>query len=403
MLSTLQRRSINTFHNTRCCCSLLQSQNYGYPKQPIRSHISTSQPIKNRHFNFQPIRNQLSVYQPISFQLRTSSLSVSTTWSSIRCYSQSLNDGKDDQNVQKQRPKRITTFQKVRYMVDIFWAGCKALFRDVRLALKTRRKLGLYHVRDYSRLTREELRHLRQTRQDVVKTFPVALLFMVPFIGYTAPILAYFYPRQLLSQQFWHPDQKKEFVLEEYEKRSQYYLPLIKECGITAKEIVNKDLLNFCLKTIDGSYPENEELLHFENVFSQHEDFSLQKMPRYHLVKICKCWLIPTGWYLPRWYLINVLNKRILKLHEDDVLILRDGIDTLTPECIEQAVHVRGLDEASLNDESKKFWLKDWIELSSNVKGKDISFLAHSAVFKAANFEMLQQNSSKVVEQVESR
>ena len=40
----------------------------------------------------------------------------------------------------------------------------------------------------------------------------------------------------------------------------------------------------FYSQTIDGSHPQNEELLHFENVFSQHEDFSLQKMPRYHLV-----------------------------------------------------------------------------------------------------------------------
>lgn len=60
-------------------------------------------------------------------------------------------------------------------------------------------------------------------------------------------ISRYFYPRQLLSQQFWHPDQKKEFVLEEYEQRSQYYLPLIKEVGVTAKEIGNKELLKFCL------------------------------------------------------------------------------------------------------------------------------------------------------------
>lgn len=37
-------------------------------------------------------------------------------------------------------------------------------------------------------------------------------------------------------------------MLEEYEKRSQYYLPLIKECGWTAKEIQNKELLKFCLK-----------------------------------------------------------------------------------------------------------------------------------------------------------
>ena len=58
---------------------------------------------------------------------------------------------------------------------------------------------------------------------------------------------SYFYPKQLLSQQFWHPDQKKEFILEEYERRSQYYLPLIKEVGITCKEISHKQLYRLCL------------------------------------------------------------------------------------------------------------------------------------------------------------
>jgi len=53
---------------------------------------------------------------------------------------------------------------------------------------------------------------------------------------------------------------------------------------------------------------------------------------------MCKCWLIPTGWYLPRWYLISVLNKRISRLHQDDILISRDGIDTLTAECTEQVI-----------------------------------------------------------------
>ena len=63
-------------------------------------------------------------------------------------------------------------------------------------------------------------------------------------------IFSYFYPKQLLSQQFWHPDQKKMFILEEYEKRSQYYLPLVKEVAVTCKEIHNKALFRLSFKVL---------------------------------------------------------------------------------------------------------------------------------------------------------
>ncbi|XP_047145016.1 LETM1 domain-containing protein 1 isoform X1 [Hydra vulgaris] len=303
--------------------------------------------------------------------------------------------------------KKISRYQKFKSIVKSFGLGCSALLTDIKLALQIRRKLGLYKYQEnLSAISRDELLHMRQTRKDVAKTFPVAMLFMVPFLGYAAPIIAYFYPRQLLSQQFWHPDQKEEFLLEEYEKRSQYYIPLIQEVGVISKEINNKQLLQFCLEVLDGKHPENKELLQFHRVFSQHEELSLNKMTRYHLVKLCQCWLIPTGWFLPRWYLVNSLRKRISHLHEDDTLILRDGIDELTPSCIEHAVHVRGLDELSLCIDAQRLWLTDWIQLSSNfgkIKtkrimkefidrktvgvGDHVTFLAHCAVFKAANFE----------------
>lgn len=290
-------------------------------------------------------------------------------------------------------PVKQGTLKKVKAIIDVFWIGCKALFKDVRLALKTRRKLGLYHQRDYSKLSREELRHMRQTRQDVVKTFPVTLMFMIPFIGYVAPLLAYFFPKQLLSQQFWHPDQKKEFILEKYERRSQYYQPLIKEVGVTSKEIQNNELLNLCYNVLDGWHPSNSELLTFKDVFMKCEDLSLQGMPRYHLVKICKCWLIPTAWYLPRWFLTNSLRRRILRLRDDDALILRDGIEILTPECVQQAVQFRGLDEAALCDRLKVHWLDEWVKLSTKVSAEDVAFLAHCAVFKAANFETIENRN----------
>ena len=55
-------------------------------------------------------------------------------------------------------------FRKVKSIIDVFVIGIKALYNDVKLAVKTRRKLGLYHNQDLTRLSREELRHMRQVR-----------------------------------------------------------------------------------------------------------------------------------------------------------------------------------------------------------------------------------------------
>ena len=71
---------------------------------------------------------------------------------------------KDQSNVSNNKPvnKIVYVLKRFRFIAEVFWNGCKNLFRDVRIALRTRRKLGLYHQRDYSKLTREEVRHMNQ-------------------------------------------------------------------------------------------------------------------------------------------------------------------------------------------------------------------------------------------------
>jgi len=280
-------------------------------------------------------------------------------------------------------------FAKVKFVGIVFGNGCKNLAMDVRYAFQIRRKLGLYSEQNYSKLTRDEVRHLHQTRADMKKTFPVMALFFVPIVGYFAPILAYRYPQKLLPQQFLDLAQQKAFLLEEYEKRSQYYLPLIKEVAVTCKEIQSKELYKLCMHVIKGNHPTNAELLQFKEVFSSCQDFSLQNVPRYHLVKLCKCWLIPTGWFLPRSYMMRALRKRIARLHLDDTLILREGVHIMTAKAITKAAHVRGLDESPLNELSVFLWLDEWVQMSSKVSDSDVSFLAHCAAFKAANFEKI--------------
>ena len=61
-----------------------------------------------------------------------------------------------------------------------------------------------------------------------------------------------------------------------------------------------------------------------------------------------------------------------------------------------QAVHIRGLDEGSLNDVAKLFWLTEWVDLSTSVSslalGKYTLFKYTNLVFKYTNLVFLQSN-----------
>ena len=74
----------------------------------------------------------------------------------------STNDEKSKAGTKHSEKKSL--FRKFKSIIDVFVIGIKALYNDVKLAVKTRRKLGLYHKQDLTRLSREELRHMRQVR-----------------------------------------------------------------------------------------------------------------------------------------------------------------------------------------------------------------------------------------------
>ena len=154
MLSSIIRRQ--HFLTSRASCFLLQSSRHSIP---FCNNAQKSQNYATFHFQHSPYNEQKSRYCALA--VNTSILRRTFTSSAGDLPSDNNKNDENNVNVEK-KTKKLGHFQKFRYMVDVFWTGCKALFMDVRLAFKTRRKLGLYHVQDFSRLTREELRHMRQ-------------------------------------------------------------------------------------------------------------------------------------------------------------------------------------------------------------------------------------------------
>lgn len=281
--------------------------------------------------------------------------------------------------------KKDGAIARIKGIINSFWLGCKQLmWIDARKAWATKKKLKSNNY-DLTFLTREDLRHMRQTKKDIFKSLPMALLFFLPFIGYFAPLIGFLFPKKFLSHQFWNTEQMKKFAFEDHAKRSQYYLPLIQELGWSSKELKDQELLKLCMKAIDKSKIENDELLAMKGVFDK-DLMTVEGMPRFHLEKLCKTWLLPVKWYIPGKILREYLPYRIKQIIEDDAAIRREGTAVLTDKCIRQACHARGLDKYSFDIPVMKEWLEDWINLTTNLTDNNLSFMAHCAAFKTINF-----------------
>lgn len=75
-------------------------------------------------------------------------------------------------------------------------------------------------------IPRRQLEQKRQFLSDMQIALPTVALFMLPIIGYVAPLLATAFPRQLLSRQFHTAWQHRMYAAEEYNVRKLYFVKL---------------------------------------------------------------------------------------------------------------------------------------------------------------------------------
>lgn len=75
-------------------------------------------------------------------------------------------------------------------------------------------------------IPRRQLEQRRQFLLDLQIALPTVSLFMLPIVGYIAPLLATVFPRQMLSKQFQTTSQHRKFAQVEYNMRKVYFAQL---------------------------------------------------------------------------------------------------------------------------------------------------------------------------------
>lgn len=260
--------------------------------------------------------------------------------------------------------------------------GLRDLFVDVWNYLRIRREI-LMNGKPLRSFSRRELEVYRHLPRDFVHVLPLYCLQAIPFVGNVFFIVAYRYPKQLLSQQFWTPDQKMEFWLQDHCHRVLQYRIVMSKLDRKTAKIKDVKLRNHMEDLLHelhcNRHPSLQQIMLTEPLFVE-RPFGVQKVGYQQMLNLCKMHQV---WhqFQPR----RRLESYGILLRETDLAIDREGYDDESAHEVIRACFVRGLNPKGLHHEQRIEWLKKWVEVSQCVDAKSISLLLHCPIFLGLN------------------
>lgn len=247
--------------------------------------------------------------------------------------------------------------------VQHYRVGTKLLWADIRISFRLLLKLA-----SGKNLSRRERQQLTRTTADIFRLVPFAVFIIVPFMELLLPVFLKVFPNMLPST---FQDKMKE--QEELKRRLNARIEYAKFLQDTVKEMAREiktsrsgelkqtaeDLDNFMNKVRKGATVSNEEILGFAKLFN--DELTLDNISRPRLVNICKYMGIkPFGTDA---YLRYMLRAKLARIKEDDRMIQREGIESLSEDELRQACRERGM-LGLLSIEEMRQQLHDWLDLS---------------------------------------
>eukprot|EP00731_Ephydatia_muelleri_P010581 Em0005g1167a len=255
-------------------------------------------------------------------------------------------------------------------MIKAFTLGTKNLYYDVKRMRQLQKTHGKLVITNKAPLCEpgftkypfklEEVQFIYQTKSDLLKMLPTVTLFMVPLVGYVAPVIAFMFPQHLLSRQFWTDDLKKGLEDKEFSTRMQHLTALSLELGTT----------NTSLQLLKQQLDSNEGVQMYATKFPQ-----LASIERSKLVTLSGVWSLSP--LLPN----SILQKRLEK-HMNYIFLCDWLLRHENPATIQEKEISKFCVERCLQGNSRE-QVSNWIDVSTHYRECPTSLLAHlPALFK---------------------
>ena len=314
------------------------------------------------------------------------------------------------QEVQRQRGTFEAKTQRAREWMketkDHYVGGTKELWRNMKLS----KGYAMRGLRGHD-LSRRERRMMSRTLGDVFRVVPFSMFIIIPFMEFLLPLALKIFPNMMPST---YDDPKRSD--EKYQKRLAAQVELTKFLQGTLVEMSvqiqkknknenmveqAKNLENFMLSLRDGqntsglTYGQIKQLLPLFN-----SDLGLAQMRRPQLIAMCKLLETPFLSLASEESLRIGIRMHLRRLKRDDVLIEKEGIESLTDKEVIHACKMRAIkvhDDVNVLREELRSWIvlsrqpgvsNSLMVLSRVLALETIHQVADQIAFDAANREV---------------
>lgn len=256
--------------------------------------------------------------------------------------------------------------QKIVDEIVHYYHGFRLLFIDIKISTK----LG-WRVLNGNQLTRREHNLLVRTVSDMFRLVPFSVFIIVPFMEFLLPVFIKLFPGMLPTTFQTDSDKEKKFKqsLKVKIEMAKFLQETLDNMSVKAHGHYSKDAKEFIeffekVRSEGGGICTSEEIMKFSKLFE--DEITLDSLPRPQLVALCRVLEIqPIG---TSNFLRFQLRMKIRSLVADDLMIQKEGINSLSPPELQQACRSRGMRAYGLSEERLKFQLSQWLDLSLNKK-----------------------------------
>ncbi|XP_074662286.1 LETM1 domain-containing protein 1-like [Tubulanus polymorphus] len=268
-------------------------------------------------------------------------------------------------------------FPTASNMFKVFKIGIKDFFNDFKEFYKV--SVGVWSATPLNTFTWRQLDAYRKMPRDMLKVAPVLLISALPFGPYFIFPIAYFFPRFLLSRQFWTADQERDFTLRTLKHRLHHYRAICNALHVNTETIpkpLQDEFWSILEKLESGQHPSTEEILDLKPMFKA-EPFSLDEISLTYSRHLSKSMGMPLFRYK--------LKEDAIVFAQMDKALLREDWSTISDPELEQLCIARGLSPVSLSREERLNYLKQWTTISQKLDDQSLSLLLHLPCFLTLN------------------
>ena len=289
--------------------------------------------------------------------------------------------------------------QKVKHAAWHTWLGFKLLWADTRIASRL-----VWQQVNGHRLTRRERQQLLRTVSDLFRLVPFSAFIIVPGAELLLPFAVKYFPGIL-------PTQFRDTETEAAKTRAQLRVKIsmahflteaLDEMAKTRDEEKGgsegrgtlaefTDLLRRGQRT-GGTYVPNSELMRFSKLFD--EEYTLDSLPRKQLEALCRIQGLQT--LGPDTLLMFQIRMNLRRLRSDDVMIGREGVESLTVTELQQACRDRGMRALGVSEPRLREQLAQWIKLHTVTKMPVLLLLLSRALYLPENVEPEQKLAAAI-------